>query len=207
MLSQVAVGIKPTIRQGRRAPSHGLRRARPFTTVVPSALSLAAVPQEALYLGGALLAGVGLLVGYQLKQNKLNGAGAAEQAQAAAPEPEMAARPLPRENAVLVMGATGRLGRRVVQQVRKSPHARRSRPVISIACRQQRAHCGSAIAAHAWPASQPACRRRSSWRRAAPWSPACAAAARRRPSTARWASARATRRPVAASCLCSRAWM
>ncbi len=88
-------------------PSHRYKPAR--LTRLQGALSFDAAPPEALLAGGAavLLALAG--IGYAAVQQQ----GGAQAAPAKAREPE-----LPRENAVLVFGATGRMGRTVVNSVR-----------------------------------------------------------------------------------------
>lgn len=77
-------------------------------TRVQGAISFDNAPPEALLAGGAavLLALAG--IGYAAAQQQ----GGAKAAPAKAPEPE-----LPREDAVLVFGATGRMGRTVVNSV------------------------------------------------------------------------------------------
>lgn len=59
------------------------------------------------------------LVGYSMANNNVDAADAADAAAAAAAEPP-APPPLPRENAVLVFGATGRMGRRIVEALLRS---------------------------------------------------------------------------------------
>jgi hypothetical protein len=97
-------------RQGGRAP-----RAAPLDGA--SIQSLADVPREALAAAGAallaLLGAAGAVMGQQ--QSSQGGAGSA--AAGAAGAQAAGAAQLPREDAVLVLGATGRSGRLVVQQV------------------------------------------------------------------------------------------
>ncbi|GIL67255.1 hypothetical protein Vafri_20690 [Volvox africanus] len=82
-------------------------------------LGLDQIPMEALATGGVVLAGLIGAISVQMQQQSqtsegdaalANAAGAAEVAPPPPPPP-------PRENAVLVLGATGRLGRRVVAKL------------------------------------------------------------------------------------------
>ncbi|KAF8071307.1 IP5P13 [Scenedesmus sp. PABB004] len=96
------------------APRPGARRA----VSASAGINLAEFPQEVLLAGGAAVAAVLGLVGY-VAANPQGGdmAGAPDGAAAAG---EAAPAPLPRENAVLVFGATGKLGRLVVDKLVRS---------------------------------------------------------------------------------------
>lgn len=87
--------------------SGSARSCRASRVVVRADLvqSLAGVPPEALGLGAAALLGVGGVVAWAVTQQPK--APAAEGEAAAEPGPA----PLPRENAVLVFGSSGRMGR------------------------------------------------------------------------------------------------
>ncbi|EFJ53199.1 hypothetical protein VOLCADRAFT_102805 [Volvox carteri f. nagariensis] len=84
-----------------------------------ASLALDQIPIEALAAGGVVLAGLVGTIAFQMQQQPGaagDGVALSEAANAAemAPPPPP---PPPRENAVLVMGATGRLGRRVVAKL------------------------------------------------------------------------------------------
>jgi len=82
------------------------------------ALDLSAVPQEAIIAGGAVAVSLLGLLGYQMSQSPESADGVTPQPAATPAAP--AEPPLPRENAVMVLGATGRVGRRVVRALLQS---------------------------------------------------------------------------------------
>ena len=81
----------------------------PAACLCAAALNFSDLPQEAYALGGVALAA---LVGIVAAAVSANASEAGGEAESIAAEP-----PLPRENATLVFGATGRMGRTVVQTV------------------------------------------------------------------------------------------
>lgn len=95
----------------RRAP---LPRATP-ADLAASGLDLAALPKEALALGGAALlaalGAVGAVMGNQQSNNAAGAGGADAEGAGGAPAPP------PRKNAVLVFGASGRAGRLIVKEL------------------------------------------------------------------------------------------
>lgn len=144
--STPAVAIRPNLRPAlapSAAPGPG-HKSR--DSVATSVLSLAAVPIEAVYIGTGILAGIGALVGWQMSSSS-----SAQKKDERAPEPaEELPPPIPRKNAVLVLGATGRLGRRVVQQVRS--HASHRSPA---APDHPNINCGCTILCTLLPQQRP----------------------------------------------------
>lgn len=102
----------------RRRPHNHHQTPRPDTRRA-AALSLAQIPPEALAAGAVVVAGALAAVGLAVQKQQQGmgndaSAGAADSAAAAlAPLPT----PPPREDAVLVLGSTGRLGRRIVERL------------------------------------------------------------------------------------------
>ncbi|KAG2439443.1 hypothetical protein HXX76_004799 [Chlamydomonas incerta] len=125
MLNSRVVSRVPTASTGRSVRGVNLRPTTNTSSVRLVAASaalgdaLAAVPPEALAAGAVTLAGLLGLVYTQMnpaapgeeEAAAVVGAGAGVEAEAEAMPPP------PRENAVLVLGATGRLGRRVVAKL------------------------------------------------------------------------------------------
>jgi uncharacterized protein YbjT (DUF2867 family) len=129
--------VAPLVRRGN-ADNHNRNRNhnRPETRRA-AALSLAQVPPEALAAGAVVVVGALAAVGAAIKQQQNGGMGntAASAADASAadaltPVPT----PPPRENAVLVLGSTGRLGRRIVERLLAS-----GRTVVAAARSEARA--------------------------------------------------------------------
>lgn len=106
--------------QQRRTPHPRVPHIRHTSSisVLPEVASLLASQPAVLAGGGALLAGVAAGLAWWSKQG---GAGGEEGGSAAAAATmsaaETSAPPPPRENAVLVLGASGRVGRKVVQRL------------------------------------------------------------------------------------------
>eukprot|EP00878_Enallax_costatus_P001050 GHUV01001185.1.p1 GENE.GHUV01001185.1~~GHUV01001185.1.p1 ORF type:complete len:643 (+),score=165.16 GHUV01001185.1:143-2071(+) len=98
----------------RRSPAAGQRKL-----AANAAFNLSDVPQETLYAGGAALAAVLGLIGYAVSNNQ-NNTSTVEMAAESATEASAAPAPLPRENAVLVFGASGKLGRKIVEKLVRS---------------------------------------------------------------------------------------
>lgn len=99
----------------RRLPTN-LARREPLRIARATPLELADIPQEAWAAGGAAIIAVAGAIAAAMNQAGqlgFNGAGATGQPEAAAPE----VTPLPRSNAVLVFGATGRSGKLIVQEL------------------------------------------------------------------------------------------
>ncbi|KAG1657278.1 hypothetical protein FOA52_005472 [Chlamydomonas sp. UWO 241] len=112
--------LRPTSASARPptvgAPAAARRHLPSRSPICTSALSFDAVPIEAVVAGSAVAASVLGLIGWQLTQGGPRAAPAqapASGAVTAAPPKEL----LPREGAVMVFGATGRVGRRVVARL------------------------------------------------------------------------------------------
>ncbi|GFR43419.1 hypothetical protein Agub_g4500 [Astrephomene gubernaculifera] len=87
--------------------------------VCAAALPLGKIPVEALAAGGIAVACLAGIIAVQMRQQQkpLDAEASGQGTDASAAQTPSSPPPPPRENAVLVLGATGRLGRRVVQKL------------------------------------------------------------------------------------------
>jgi uncharacterized protein YbjT (DUF2867 family) len=98
------------------AAPHAPRR-RPDARAA-AAFSLAQIPPEALAAGAVVVAGALAAVAVAVKSNDaMNATSGAPATATAGPTAAAPLPPPPRENAVLVLGSTGRLGRRIVERL------------------------------------------------------------------------------------------
>ncbi|KAG2445282.1 hypothetical protein HYH02_008749 [Chlamydomonas schloesseri] len=125
MLNSRVVSRVPTASTGRsvrgaapRVPTSITSSARLVAASASLTDALASVPPEAIAAGGVTLAGLLGLVYTQMNPAAPGEEGVAVEQAAVGVEAEAeAVPPPPRENAVLVLGATGRLGRRTVAKL------------------------------------------------------------------------------------------
>lgn len=102
--------------------THSLERSHPLSTLhCTSALT----PRHHAYHTAAGVLGLAA-AGAASGAFDMGSGGAGAGASAAAPAAERAPPPLPRENAVLVLGGTGKLGRRIVEKVSGAVHGCRA---------------------------------------------------------------------------------